>query len=162
MSGVAMTASKSSQPPLICQPSPRRRRNLRPSSRPLSVLALRDDKHRLHLPRPCARRRFTHKLIGLRGSTPSHMVNSTVSSNSRRRSLSPSPRRLRGVLSPGFDFSSAARYFFHAFSISYPPSSNEAVQPSLPLKKLRFNFKIQISILTLSLIPCYAPCLRWS
>src|SRR5215207_4945569 len=140
MSGVAMTASKSSQPPLILvtMSSPPMR-SAPASSASLTFSPCAMTSTRTVLPTPCGSTTVPRtNWSALRGSTPSHIVSSTVSSNLRAVTAeisftfaSPSSRL---CLRPSSIFSRAARYFLPCLAI--PKSSEVRTKPSrlLPLK----------------------------
>src|SRR5829696_219493 len=126
MSGVAMTASKSSQPPLMrvtASSPPIMSAPASSASRIFSPCAMTST--RTVFPTPCGSTTVPRtSWSALRGSTPSHIVSSTVSSNLRavtaetsRTFASPSSRL---YLRPSSIFSRAARYFLPCFAIPNP------------------------------------------
>src|SRR3982751_6346630 len=87
------------------------------------------------LPRPCGRTTVPRtSWSALRGSTPSHIVNSTVSSNlAKEISLTFATPSSSVYLRPTSSFSAAARYFFPCFLIKNLRGSSEATQNHQPL-----------------------------
>src|ERR1044072_7530992 len=121
MSGVAMTASKSVQPPLILVTTsspPTKSAPASSASRSLSPWAITSTV--FDLPSPCGKTIVPRtSWSALRGSTPSHTVNSTVSSNfANEISLTLATPPSRSYLRPSSIFSAAARYFFPCFFIT--------------------------------------------
>src|SRR5215207_5054213 len=126
MSGVAMTASKSSQPPLILvtMSSPPMR-SAPASSASLTFSPCAMTSTRTVLPTPCGSTTVPRtNWSALRGSTPSHIVSSTVSSNLRavtaETSLTFASPSSRLYLRPSSIFSRAARYFLPCLAIQNP------------------------------------------
>src|SRR5687767_10329802 len=120
MSGVAITASKSVQPPLIrvtTSSPPMISAPASSASRSLSPCAITSTV--FDLPMPCGSTSVPRtNWSALRGSTPSQTVNSTVSSNfAKAISLTFATPDSRSYLRPSSTFSSAARYFFPCFFI---------------------------------------------
>src|SRR5690242_6576583 len=120
MSGVAMTASKSVQPPLMrftTSSPPTKSAPASSASRSLSPCAITSTV--FDLPSPCGKTIVPRtSWSALRGSTPSQTVNSTVSSNfANAISLTLATPPSRSYLRPSSIFSAAARYFFPCFFI---------------------------------------------
>src|ERR1700749_3090923 len=133
MSGVAMTASKSSQPPLMrVTPSSPPVMSAPASSASFTFSPCAMTSTRTVLPTPCGSTTVPRtNWSALRGSTPSHIVSSTVSSNLRAVTAeisftfaSPSSRL---YLRPSSIFSRAARYFFPCLAM--PKSSEVRTKP---------------------------------
>ncbi len=127
MSGVATTASKSSQPPLILSTmSSPPTKSAPASSASLTFSPCAMTSTRFDLPSPCGSTTVPRtNWSALRGSTPSHIVSSTVSSNLRavtaEISLTFDSPSSSVYLRPSSIFSRAARYFLPCFAIRTSP-----------------------------------------
>src|SRR5829696_2576362 len=121
-----MTASKSSQPPLILVTiSSPPTMSAPASSASLTFSPCAMTSTRTVLPTPCGSTTVPRtSWSALRGSTPSHMVSSTVSSNLRavtaETSLTFASPSSRLYLRPSSIFSRAARYFLPCLAIRKP------------------------------------------
>src|SRR5215213_5910343 len=126
MSGVAMTASKSSQPPLMrLTASSPPVMSAPASSASLTFSPCAMTSTRTVFPTPCGSTTVPRtNWSALRGSTPSHIVSSTVSSNLRavtaEISLTFASPSSRLYLRPSSIFSRAARYFLPCLAIQKP------------------------------------------
>src|SRR5690349_9576046 len=146
MSGVATTASKSVQPPLMrltTSSPPTMSAPASSASRSLSPCAITSTV--LDLPSPCGKTIVPRtSWSALRGSTPSQTVNSTVSSNfADAISLTLATPLSRSYLRPSSIFSAAARYFFPCFFIT--SSEVQSGFHPLPLYSHLLNRKTHLS-----------------
>src|SRR5690242_19309159 len=146
MSGVAMTASKSVQPPLMrltTSSPPTKSAPASSASRSLSPCAITSTV--FDLPIPCGKTSVPRtSWSALRGSTPSQTVNSTVSSNfANAISLTLATPPSRSYLRPSSIFSAAARYFFPCFFITCSEVQAGSLE-SLPLKTIA-DFQLPIA-----------------
>ena len=139
MSGVAMTASKSSQPPLILSTmSSPPTKSAPASSASLIFSPCAMTSTRFDLPSPCGSTTVPRtSWSALRGSTPSHIVSSTVSSNLRAVTANLLDLRqplVEGVLAPLLDLFEGGAILLAVLRHLTPPRCKRSLLRLLPLK----------------------------